>query len=342
MADNIFLLQGEDQLVEMNEQSYNSETLLQTLLAKFPDLLAGGQIDPASPRCWLLVKREMGIPAENGAGDRWSVDHLFLDQDAIPTLVEVKRSSDTRIRREVVGQMLDYAANAVVYWPVEQIRADFENNCDDPESTLTKILGQEGDPEDFWQRVKTNLQAGKIRMLFVADVIPPELRRVVEFLNEQMDPAEVLAVEIKQYVGQGMKTLVPRVFGQTAEAETRKGRKGKTESEKLEQASQRIKELYEQFKADLLGFDNDIQEMPLETSIAFKKNNENIASVKIHSESLVVFVKVDPDSITLEEGFTKDMRGIGHHGTGDLKITVRNKQDLLKAIPLLRRSYEVG
>ena len=59
-------------------------------------------------------------------------------------------------------------------------------------------------------------------MVFVADEIPPELRRVVEFLNEQMDPAEVLAVEVKQYVGQGMKTLVPRVIGQTAAAQQRR------------------------------------------------------------------------------------------------------------------------
>jgi len=55
----------------------------------------------------------MGVPSIDGGGDRWSADHLFLDQDAIPTFVEVKRSTDTRIRREVVGQMLDYAANAI-------------------------------------------------------------------------------------------------------------------------------------------------------------------------------------------------------------------------------------
>lgn len=219
MADDIFIIQNNGTLIEMGEKDYDSESLLQELLANYPKLLAGGQIDTASPRRWLLIKREMGIPAEEEGGERWSVDHLFLDQDAIPTLVEVKRSSDTRIRREVVGQMLDYAANAVVYWPVEQIRAEFETNSDDPEGQLAEFLGEEADPEDFWQRVKTNLQAGKIRMLFVADVIPPELRRIVEFLNEQMDPAEVLGVEIKQYIGQGMKTLVPRVIGQTAEAE---------------------------------------------------------------------------------------------------------------------------
>ena len=62
---------------------------------------------------------------EDGAG-RWSVGHLFLDQDSIPTIVEVKRSTDTRIRREVVGQMLAYAANAVVHWPVDRLRAEFE------------------------------------------------------------------------------------------------------------------------------------------------------------------------------------------------------------------------
>lgn len=65
----------------------------------------------------------------SAGGNRWSLDHLFLDQDAVPTLVEVKRSDDTRIRREVVGQMLDYAANGVVYWPAERLRVDFETRC---------------------------------------------------------------------------------------------------------------------------------------------------------------------------------------------------------------------
>lgn len=83
-------------------------------------------------------------------------------------------------------------------------------------------MGTDLDPEQFWQRAKTNLQAGKVRLIFVADEIPDELRRVVEFLNEQMDPAEVLAVEIKQYVGKGLKSLIPRVLGQTADAQRKK------------------------------------------------------------------------------------------------------------------------
>jgi len=226
MTSGIFLIQDSGKLVRMDEAAYDSEDLLQALLEDYPDLLAGDQMESSDPRRWLLVRREMGVPGKQDGSDRWSVDHLFLDQDAIPTLVEVKRSSDTRIRREVVGQMLDYAANAVAYWPVEHLRLHFERQCEskqrDADQVLGEFLGEGADVEEFWQKAKTNLQAGKIRMVFVADVIPNELKRIVEFLNEQMDPAQVLAVEIKQYVGEGLQSLVPRVIGQTAEAEQKK------------------------------------------------------------------------------------------------------------------------
>ncbi|WP_420640989.1 hypothetical protein [Candidatus Leptofilum sp.] len=230
MSGKIYLIQEDDSLLEMAQRPYDREDILQTLLAKYPDLLAGEQVNPEKPRRWLLVSREIGIPNEESGPEHWSLDHLFLDQDGIPTLVEVKRSSDNRIRREVVGQMLDYAANAVVYWPIETIRAKFEANCEaeaeDPDELVLKLIESEQvdvqDVDGFWGAVKINLQAGKVRLIFVADVIPPELRRIVEFLNEQMDPAEVLAVEVRQYIGQGLKTLVPRVVGQTAEAQQRK------------------------------------------------------------------------------------------------------------------------
>ncbi|GIV97225.1 MAG: hypothetical protein KatS3mg057_1882 [Herpetosiphonaceae bacterium] len=190
------------------------EDLLQELLAQYPNLLAGDQIDSVNPRRWLLISRELGLPSERSGARRWLVDHLFLDQDAIPTIIEV------------IGQMLEYAANAVMYWPIEEIRARFTATCEErqqsPDMVLEEFLGLGSEPEQFWQQAKTNLQAGKIHMIFVADEIPSELRRIVEFLNEQMDPAEVLAVEIKQYVGPGLKTLVPRVIGQTAEAQQKK------------------------------------------------------------------------------------------------------------------------
>jgi hypothetical protein len=229
MAGGKIYLRAEGGLVAMSEARYDAEEELQILLADYPDLLAGDQMRPGAPRRWLLVTREAGVPDSAGAQPRWFLDHLFLDQDAVPTLIEVKRSTNTQIRREVVGQMLDYAANVVEHWPAGQIRALFEERArasgSDPDAQVRALLEVAPDDEgtdvvgDFWVRAASNLATRQIRLVFVADVIPPELQRIVEFLNENLVRTEVLAVEVKQYVGQGRQTLVPRVIGRTATAE---------------------------------------------------------------------------------------------------------------------------
>jgi hypothetical protein len=138
------------------------------------------------------------------------------------------------------GKCWTYAANAVAYWPVDDIKAKFESRCEtigvDPDEALAEHLDNDEAVGEFWQQVKTNLQAGRIRMVFVADEIPAELRRIVEFMNEQMDPAEIIAIEIRQFISGGMKTLVPRVLGQTESARTKKGI-GPTDSKTWDEAT---------------------------------------------------------------------------------------------------------
>jgi hypothetical protein len=217
----VFVLQKDNSLISMEPTEFAKEDDFQRLLGSFPALLVGDQIDPENPRRWALVKREQPIATDEIGSTQWSIDHLFLDQDGIPTLVEIKRQSDSRIRREVVGQMLDYAANCATYWSIEMLQSNFEKTCENAgtlsEAILSELIGPEQTAAEFWGQVRTNLQAGRIRILFVADAIPLELRRIVEFLNKQMDPAEVLAIELRQYAGQGLKTIVPVVFGQTQE-----------------------------------------------------------------------------------------------------------------------------
>lgn len=139
--------------------------------------------------------------------------------------MELKRATDTRLRREVVGQMLDYAANGVAYWQGGAIASAFHATCGvhnaDPAMVLAEFLG-DADPTAFWEQVDANFRAGRIKLVFVADVIPRELARIVEFLNEQMR-ADVRAVELKWYEGEGgITTLVPRTFGETERALTQK------------------------------------------------------------------------------------------------------------------------
>jgi hypothetical protein len=210
----------------MHERAYEAEALLQALLADHPEILVGGEEGESGG--WILVKREAGVTDSAGAADRWSLDHLFLDADGVPTLVEVKRSSDTRARREVVAQMLDYAANAIAFWKVESLKAWFEAECERQKiNAAVKLEAAFGatDPDGYWETVRTNLAADRIRLVFVADEIAPELRSIVEFLNRQMTETEVLAIEVKQYVDADgrRQTIVPRLVGRTEAARAAKG-----------------------------------------------------------------------------------------------------------------------
>ena len=82
-----------------------------------------------------------------------------MDQFGVPTLVEVKRSSDTRIRREVVGQLLEYAANGPRYWPVEQLRGMFETMClerqREPNAVFADAFGDDLAIDEWWTQVAT-------------------------------------------------------------------------------------------------------------------------------------------------------------------------------------------
>jgi hypothetical protein len=224
--------ENEKNPIALEESGYINEDSLQELIERFPDLIPGDQIDPEDPRRWLLVAREMGVPGDADESDRWSLDHLLLDQDGIPTFVECKRASDTRIRREVVAQMLDYAANGVEYWDLDRIRQSAAETAQRDKKSLDEevahLLGEDSDPEridEYWRGVAANLKDRRIRLVFVSDSTPKELRRLVEFLNEEMSNVEVLAVEIKRYAREGDEShqaIVPRVIGATEAARSRK------------------------------------------------------------------------------------------------------------------------
>ena len=82
---------------------------------------------------------------------------------------------------------------------------------------------------------------------------------------------------------------------------------------------------------------------PLKNYYAFKRN-KNFACVEVHPQTrrLLAYIKVDPNSVQLEKGFTRDVRNIGHFGTGDLEITIRSDEDFKRAQEYLIKSYEAS
>ena len=90
MAERIYTIVGEGELEPLEEAPFSTEDELQALIADHPELLDGEQMRPGDPRRWILITREKGISERSDAGARWSIDHLIIDQDAVPTLAEVK------------------------------------------------------------------------------------------------------------------------------------------------------------------------------------------------------------------------------------------------------------
>lgn len=90
ISDVIFLHKESGALIELHEKPYDSEDVFQELIERNPKVLAGGQINPDNPCRWVLLSREMGIPSAVNGGSQWFLDHLLVDQEGIPTLVEVK------------------------------------------------------------------------------------------------------------------------------------------------------------------------------------------------------------------------------------------------------------
>ena len=229
MGDKIFIVDGKD-LHPVEESKYENEAKLQEYLEFHPELLAPYQISSENPPKFILIRREMPISDSEDSSGRWSCDHLFVDDSGILTFVEVKRSTDVRIRREVIGQLLEYAANADRYVSVAQI---IEHGSEYWLKRSNKVFedvikerlfdNQDIVMDDFWGKVKYNAKEGIVRLIFAADKLPSETKRIIEYLNKQSDKMEVLGLEIKYFTGEhGRNVLVPRICGQSEEAKGQK------------------------------------------------------------------------------------------------------------------------
>lgn len=203
MNGKIYKIKDNNELVAIHEEKHHNENNFQELLFLYPDIIPGDQIDNENPRRWLRVGREID-----------NIDIFLLDQDGIPTIVEVKKSNNSEIHREVVGQMLDYGSKLVFSQSAETIIPQIEaNNPISVQDFLENGISE----EEFWENVDNNLKEEKMRLIVVSDEIPRNLQNIIEFLNNKIESTEVLALEIKQFTDNatGTRTLVPRLMGQT-------------------------------------------------------------------------------------------------------------------------------
>lgn len=116
------------------------------------------------------------------------------------------------------------------------------------------------------------------------------------------------------------------------------GSSQRTHIQKLKTVSEEIKTLYDEVCNYIESLGDDIVSNQLKLYLAYKKV-QNIICIEIYNKQIVLFLKINPEKIVLEKGFTRDMRSIGHYGTGDLQVTIKNEADFKKAKVLIDRAY---
>lgn len=242
------------------------------------------------------------------------IDTLGLDENGCPVIIEYKRA----LNENVINQGLYY-----LDWLLDH-KAEF-----------TLLVLKKFDPKEAEE-----VDWPGARLLCIAGEFTKFDEHAVKQINRNIE-----LIRYRRY-GDGLLLLelVNATTGVAEEAVMPGGKSKYSEStitEKLTKASTEVKDRFEALKAFLLALGDDVQLKTLKLYFAFKRI-KNFASVEVHPQNgkIVVFVKADWDTVRLEEGFTRDVRNIGHYGTGDLEITIGSDDDLERAKSLIVKSYE--
>lgn len=249
------------------------------------------------------------------------IDTLGIDENGCPCIIEYKRSSN----ENVINQGLFY-----LDWLLDH-KGEFE-------LLVLKTLGPKAADTIEWSSPRLLCIAGGFTKYDGHAV--HQINRNIELIRYLRFGDEFLLLELVNAV---QATTTDEGGANVLDSKGKPKQNQKTITDQLAQASQGLLDIYEAVKATCLGFGDDVQFKTLKHYVAFAKL-KNFVSVEVRTKTkvILVFVNVDPKSIEMVEGFTRDLTDIGHFGTGNLEITLRSLADLKLAIPLLEKSYEIS
>ena len=104
------------------------------------------------------------------------------------------------------------------------------------------------------------------------------------------------------------------------------------------EAGKKHQNLYYTIREYILSLGDDISENQLKFYVAFKKA-KNFVCIEVYKSSVLLHLKLNPDTVDLIPGFINDVRSKGHWGTGDLEIAIKSLDDFEKVQHLIDRAY---
>ncbi len=247
------------------------------------------------------------------------IDTLGLDENGCPVILEYKRASN----ENVINQGLFY-----LDWLMDH-RKDFQ-------WLVMEKLGKKDAEAVDWSAPRLICIAGDFNRY--DDHAVKQIQRNIELIRYRRFGPDLLMLDL--LVATSVKGA-PAVQAGAPGGEGAASGKYKTISAVMEELDAAMSDRFEALRAYLMALGDDVQETTLRYYIAFKRI-KNFACVEFRPTTgkILVFVKVNPASVPLEPGFTRDVSNVGHFGTGDLEITLSKPEDLERAMPLLKRSYE--
>lgn len=252
------------------------------------------------------------------------MDSLGIDENGSPVIIEYKRASN----ENVINQGLFY-----LDWLMDH-RRDFE-------WLVLERIGAEQAKAVEWSSPRLICIAGDFTKFDLHAV--NQMNRNIELLRYRRFGEEFLLLELLARATGAPSRRAAVVTESANDAPTRPRTRYKTVSQYLEDADEELLDLFEAVKAHLLALGDDVEMRVLDNYIAFRRlKNFACLEVKPQLRHMKIYVKVNPDSITLEPGFTRDVRMIGHFGTGDLEIIVDDMLAFEKAKALFEGSYDAA
>jgi predicted transport protein len=249
------------------------------------------------------------------------MDTLGLDENRCPVILEYKRASN----ENVINQGLFY-----LDWLMDH-RKDFQ-------WLVLQKLGKEDAEAVDWLAPRLVCIAGDFNRYDNHAV--KQIQRNIELIRYRRFGPDLFMLDLvgaKSVKG----TPVVTVGVSVGDGATQVPGKYKTITTVMEDLDAPMIDRFEALRAYLLALGDDVQETTLRYYIAFKRI-KNFACVEFRptASKILLFVRVDPASLVLEPGFTRDVSKVGHFGTGELEITLTKAVDLERAMPLLKRSYD--
>ena len=281
----------------------------------------------------LLGIRFLASEHSTGAVHAGRIDTLGLDEDGCPVIIEYKRA----VNENVINQGLFY-----LDWLMDH-RKEFQ-------WLVLEKLGQEVAANVDWSAPRLVCIAGDFTRYDQHAV--KQINRNIELLRYRRFGDGLLMVELVHAPKAARTVSIPVApVRETASEETGSAETGANVDPYLSQrityrlgnASTELRDLFGTITSYLTSLGDDVQTKELKYYVAFKRI-KNFACMEVYPQTAVIlaFLKIDPTTVTIEKGFTRDVRKIGHFGTGDLEVSIRTAEDFVRAQPLFQLAYERG